>query len=342
MVAATWSLSHACRALQCLISLDSLTNYCFDTYNYVVGEAAEMTGQKIPYTQQGTLIAEVRLFDNGSRQCRSFGDREDVRSRVEDWIRCNFVEVRVGMSVSKAQLAGSPLSKETDCIEFTGHSKSRSFPDETFHSLSDNNLDILVYSLCSDYDILSQNGEDEDADSPSRSFEGTLLPHRGFEGLWQTLVYEDPVGELTLRALTRAIQEQRDCPTESLVKSWQNTVLFYGPPGSGKTTLAQALAQRLSVRLSKDFQAFKLLQISSHALFSRFYGETTKRFGELFNCISDLASDNDQLIVIIFDEVESVAGVRELIAGKNEPGETIRVCGFICALLRSTNVHKGN
>lgn len=212
-------------------------------------------------------------------------------------------------------------------VEITGHSKSKAFPDEALYSPAENDMDILTYSLSSDDDTQPPNGETgcEKSDTTSHKFHDIKLPNQAFDRLWESLVYEDPIGELTLRTLTRAVRMRWDNPDSCRTSSWQSTVLFHGPPGSGKSTLAQALAQRLSIRLSSMFPVTKLLQINAHMVFSRYFGETAKRIGQLFDSISDLASVGSQLIIVIFDEVETVAASRERALQKNEPVDAIRV-----------------
>jgi DNA polymerase III delta prime subunit len=212
----------------------------------------------------------------------------------------------------------------------TGHSKTKSFPDDNEYPVTDNDVEVLVFSLFENEDnssISEEEQEDEHSDKTSgpASFHHMRLPHGSLNGLWDTLVYEDPIAELTLRTLTRAILESRDQPsTQSFTNSWQNTLLFHGPPGSGKTSLALALAQRLSIRLSNTLFTTRLLQVSAHDLFSRFFGQTAKQVGQIFKTVLDMATDDSQLLVVLFDEVESVASARQLVS-QNEPAESARV-----------------
>ena len=89
--------------------------------------------------------------------------------------------------------------------------------------------------------------------------------------------------------------------------------------------LAQALAQRLSVRLSGIYARTRFLEIDSHALLSKFFGESSKQVGRLFESILEIARDDSELVVVLFDEVETIAGSREKALQAAEVADAIRV-----------------
>jgi Cdc6-like AAA superfamily ATPase len=215
-----------------------------------------------------------------------------------------------------------------DRIEIRGHSKSQTFPNSATYLLTDNNIEVAAYTLHNDDDSNTKSDTNPEGTSLTSLLHMSALPHQNFDGYWEALIYKEPIGDQLLRVLTGAIRKFHDKPEDLLQNAWYNTALFSGPPGSGKTSLAQALAQQLAIRMSDLYPNTKLLQVDASAVFSHMYGGTAKEIGSMFATVRQLASvdcDEAQLVVVLIDEVDKLVPCRKNVGKKNEPLDTMRV-----------------
>lgn len=132
------------------------------------------------------------------------------------------------------------------------------------------------------------------------SFVSELTPKRQLEELLLP-----PEAEHTIREL---IEEQHRA---DLLRSYnlepRHRLLLAGPPGNGKTSLAEAVADALSI---------PLLSVRYEALIGSYLGETAQRIGQVF----ELARSRQ--CVLFFDEFETVGKER---GDQHETGEIKRV-----------------
>ena len=66
------------------------------------------------------------------------------------------------------------------------------------------------------------------------------------------------------------------------VCSFNRCILLHGPPGSGKTSLFQALAHKLGVRFGSRYSNPLLYEVHAASLFSKYFSESSKLVIHLF------------------------------------------------------------
>lgn len=165
-----------------------------------------------------------------------------------------------------------------------------------------------------------------------------LLPAAEIQGMWENLIFDSSI-KLHLLNYAATTLLFSDAKIDPNIVSWNRVVLLHGPPGTGKTSLCKALAQKLCIRLSDRYKYGQLIEINSHSLFSRWFSESGKLVMKMFSKIQELVADPDSLICILIDEVESLTSARKSALAGTEPSDAIRV---VNALLTQIDVIKRN
>ncbi|THV52354.1 hypothetical protein BGAL_0081g00050 [Botrytis galanthina] len=141
---------------------------------------------------------------------------------------------------------------------------------------------------------------DEDPEIPSA--EVFDMPHHDFDGSWEELIFDQNHKE----DLSWMISNMR-------------------PPGTGKTTLCQAIAQRLAIRLVEQFPHTKLIQVKTATLLSKYYSESASQVDDLLTKIKRMCQVNPKrIIIVLIDEVESIAVSRHSGVMHGEAQDSLR------------------
>ena len=152
------------------------------------------------------------------------------------------------------------------------------------------------------------------------------LPNVALNEAWNSLVFDDALPAHLLRYLVRMVGMMRQPNLNLSTFNWNRLCLLHGPPGSGKSTLCRALAQKLSIRLGDMFEKPILVEINTNAMLSKYFGESGKLIGATFERIYNLAQERGTLVCVVMDEVETIAGSREKSTNGTECSDGLRVC----------------
>lgn len=185
-----------------------------------------------------------------------------------------------------------------------------------------------AYELCED-----EPGEEVAEGEEISTYREWNLPCVDFEGAWESLIFDDEETKSALSRYAAAALLFGDRGVDAQLISWNRVVLLHGPPGTGKTTMCKALAQRLSIRFNHLYSNSVLVEVNAHSLFSRWFSESGKLVSKLFGKIQELLEDQETLVFVLVDEVESLAAARKSAANGAEPSDAIRVVNALLTQL---------
>jgi len=182
------------------------------------------------------------------------------------------------------------------------------------------NISVYVYQLTTEGAASEEIDEEEEISAANH----WILPAVEFQGMWENLIFDTDVKQQLLNYAQTTLLFS-DKGVDSSIISWNRVVLLHGPPGTGKTSLCKALAQKLSIRLSRRFRYGQLIEINSHSLFSKWFSESGKLVMKMFQRIEELINNPQALVFVLIDEVESLTAARSAAMSGSEPSDAIRV-----------------
>ena len=174
--------------------------------------------------------------------------------------------------------------------------------------------------------------ETAEGDESTVAFQMWSLPALPFDGLWETLLFEEDVKKRLLRYVSSSVHFA-SMQVDSQVIAWNRVVLLHGPPGTGKTSLCRGLAHKLSIRLSGRYRQSHLLEINAHSLFSKWFSESGKMVMSMFARVTELLEEGDAFVTVLIDEVESLSAARQAAVSGGEPSDAVRVVNALLTQL---------
>ncbi|KAJ9475477.1 Pachytene checkpoint protein 2 [Pseudozyma hubeiensis] len=270
---------------------------------------------------------EVRLKPH------STASDDQVRSEAISFLTATFTTLQSETEVT--DWTSSPfLSNNVNRIRIAEIAASSSSSTSIAVSVTDAALQIHVYQPSSTDIIDEFSAADPNADDPDETTAASVseLPNLSLDGIWDTLIYSDDIKPKLLNYIYTTLLFS-DASVDFNLVSWNRVVLLHGPPGTGKTSLCKALAQKLAIRLSHRYSHGKLVEINSHSLFSKWFSESGKLVQRLFSMITEMVDDEEAFVVVLIDEVESLTAARSAAAQGSEPTDSIRVVNALLTQL---------
>eukprot|EP00792_Barthelona_sp_PAP020_P010555 TRINITY_DN403_c0_g1_i1.p1 TRINITY_DN403_c0_g1~~TRINITY_DN403_c0_g1_i1.p1 ORF type:complete len:409 (+),score=97.02 TRINITY_DN403_c0_g1_i1:61-1287(+) len=238
-------------------------------------------------------------------------DNDTLKENVEAYIKNNYITLKtVEINIDDIDSSNIYLKENVQNIV-----------------INCNNLDsILFWNANIEYLIYQLHDQEplkEYIDEKNQITTSWILPNRHFLNLWDSLIFDSNIKHNLISYCQTSLLFAKKSIDSNLV-NWNKVILLHGPPGTGKTSLCRSLSQRISVLLSKEYSYGQLIEVNTHSLFSKFFSESGKLVSQLFNHVEEIADDQDCLVFVLIDEVESLSASRQRLSS-SEPGDALRV-----------------
>jgi pachytene checkpoint protein 2 len=153
------------------------------------------------------------------------------------------------------------------------------------------------------------------------------LPDAEFDGVWDSIILPPGIkdrvlAQAVLNFTARARLQQVHLPVHGII-------LFVGPAGTGKTSLARGLASRTAASLNG---ALTYIEVDPHALASAAHGKTQQAVSQLLGTVLAEESSTSPCIVLL-DEVETLAADRSKMSMEANPVDVHRATDAVLTQL---------
>lgn len=153
------------------------------------------------------------------------------------------------------------------------------------------------------------------------------LPDAEFDGVWDSIILppglkDRVLAQAVLNFTARARLQQVHLPVHGII-------LFVGPAGTGKTSLARGLASRAAASLNGGLT---YIEVDPHALASAAHGKTQQAVAHLLGTVLAEQSSTSPCIVLL-DEVETLAADRSKMSMEANPIDVHRATDAVLTQL---------
>ncbi|PYH65415.1 putative pachytene checkpoint component Pch2 [Aspergillus vadensis CBS 113365] len=265
-----------------------------------------------------------------------------VRDEVTEWLHNNFIVMSVDQFINSFGGLSEPHAQALEFKLVTECSGGNL--ESGAYRLQDVQLDVQVYQLRtkSERQSLQKTSALEDSTEAGGGVATArvlALPSIDLEGLWETLDYDQPIQSTLLSATSRMVSFSAH-KLDKWTINWNRLILIWGPPGTGKTSLCRGLAQKLAIRLGKDYPQSKLFEINAYSLGSKYFGESSKLVNGIFGNIETfLQEEEDTFVCVFMDEIETLVARRDRALSSNEPFDAIRAVDAVLTGLDKLKEH---